>query len=82
MGTTKRKKDDCPGGTIGKVIDFISKTDQEKIKLAKAFLYPILRFINIGLKYVSDKRMQSLRWFAKLSVALATSTSTSSISLE
>lgn len=56
MGTTKRKKDDCPGGTIGKVIDFISKTDQEKIKLAKAFFYPILRFINIGLKYVSDKQ--------------------------
>ena len=56
MGTTKRKKDDCPGGTISKVIDFISKTDQEKMKIAKNLLYPLIKLLNIGLKYVAKKQ--------------------------
>lgn len=57
MAKNKIKNSDCPGdGTIGKVIDFISKTDQEKIKIAKAFLYPLIRLLNIGLKYVAKKK--------------------------
>ena len=38
------------------IIDFISKTDQEKIKIAKSFLYPLIRLLNIGLKYVAKKQ--------------------------
>ncbi len=57
MGKIKKQNNDCPGGgTIGKVIDFISKTDQEKIKIAKSFLYPLIRLLNIGLKYVAKKQ--------------------------
>ncbi len=57
MAKLKNKNSDCPGDdTIGKVIDFISKTDQEKIKIAKAFLYPLIRLLNIGLKYVAKKK--------------------------
>ena len=52
----KSEKHDCPGDSLVKVIDFISKTDQEKMKIAKHLLYPLIRLLNIGLKYVAKKQ--------------------------
>ena len=51
------RKNSCnPKNTLKKVINHISKTDKEKLELARCFLYPILRFINIGFKVVAKKQ--------------------------
>ena len=54
MGKTKKRN--CPGNGLMPLIDFISKTDQEKIKIAKTILYPLIKLLNIGLKYVAKKK--------------------------
>ena len=53
---SKTKKSNCPGNGLVQLIDFISKTDQEKIKIAKTILYPLIKLLNIGLKYVAKKK--------------------------
>ena len=53
---SKTKKRNCPGTGLMPLIDFISKTDQEKIKIAKTILYPLIKLLNIGLKYVAKKK--------------------------
>ena len=53
---SKTKKRNCPGNGLMPLIDFISKTDQEKIKIAKTILYPLIKLLNIGLKYVAKKK--------------------------
>ena len=56
MAKLKNKKRNGLGNGLIPFIDFISKTDQEKMKIAKAFLYPLIRLLNIGLKYVAKKK--------------------------
>ena len=56
MAKLKNKKRNGLGNGLIPFIDFISKTDQEKMKIAKNLLYPLIKLLNIGLKYVAKKQ--------------------------